>query len=183
VLAARPGDFHAISLGGFSQAKSQGKFALRAVARAGVDGLPVGDAARSDADFSAHAVAVRARTDGLNADGVVAAAADVTEKVSRAAIGGHQDIRRAIIIDIRVGGAPRHQAAREPELLSDFLKLVGALVVEHQREFSVGHLLLDARNVRLDVAVGYKYVFEAVQVVIEEKKAERKREQAGAAHR
>jgi len=60
-LAAGPGDFHALSLSGFSQAKSQGEFALRAVARGGVDGLPAGAAARGDTDLRADAVAIRAR--------------------------------------------------------------------------------------------------------------------------
>jgi hypothetical protein len=64
----------------------QDEFALRAVARAGVDGLPVGAAARGDADPRADAVAVRARSDRPDSEGVVAAATHVAEEVGRPAV-------------------------------------------------------------------------------------------------
>src|SRR5438094_925881 len=47
VLAARPSDFHFVGFRSVSQTKGQRQFALRAVARAGVDGLPLLAACRT----------------------------------------------------------------------------------------------------------------------------------------
>src|SRR2546428_14184477 len=69
-LAARPFDFNLIGPGGIAQTKRQGELILRAVARTGMDGLPLGSVPGLDAHHGADAVAVRARADGLDPDGV-----------------------------------------------------------------------------------------------------------------
>jgi len=45
------------------------------------------------------------------------------------------------------------------------------VILEKQRAFGVSHLGLDARDVGLNVPIGYKKVLEAVEVVIKEEKA------------
>src|SRR5208283_4331831 len=103
--------------------------------------------------FGANAVAVRARADGFDANGVVAASADVVEKVSRAAVGGQQNVGRAVVINIRVRRAAGHKIPREAQGLAGFLKSLIAFIMEDERKLRVTHLWLDAIDVGLDVAV------------------------------
>src|SRR6266567_7583525 len=100
MLAARPDDLEAVRLAGFLQTERQRQLALGAVAGAGVYGLPVDAAARADAHDRAYAVLVRAGPDCSHADGVVLSSARVVEQIRRAAVGGQEDVRRAIVVDI-----------------------------------------------------------------------------------
>src|SRR5207249_4094372 len=109
----------------------QGQFALGAITRPGMDGLPVGSTGligSLNAHHGANAIAVRASSCGADADRVVAAAALVVEQVGRTAIGRYQDIGSAVVIDVRVGGATCHQRARKPELLTEVRKPAVPLV-------------------------------------------------------
>src|SRR5205823_2286918 len=123
---------------------------------------------------------IRAGTDSSDADSVVLSSADVVEKIGRAAVGGQEDVRRAVVVDIGAGRAARHQPLRESHGAAHVLEPASASVVERERTLGVAHLGLNEADVRLDVSVGDEKVLEAVQVVVEEEKAEREREQAGA---
>ena len=102
---------------------------------------------------------------------MVVHAAEVLEKVRRASVGCEQNIRRAVVIEVRGGRAARHKLFRKPELLAYLLKLAFTEVVEHQRQLGVGDLGLNLVDIGLDVAVGDEEVRAAVEVVIEEEKS------------
>src|ERR1019366_6628682 len=105
---------------------------------------------------------------------------DIVKEVSRAAVVGQQDVWCAVVIDVRVGRAARHERPREAQSLAGFLKPLMAFIMEHQGKLCVRHLRLDAIDVRLDVSVGNKNIVAPIEVVIEKEKAKRKREKGGA---
>ena len=145
--------------------------------------LPVRAAGCADTHDGTDAVFVRARPDRLDPDGVVPGPTRVMEEVGGSAVRGDEDVGRAVVIDVRVGRAARHHAARESEVAGDIRKAAATLVVERERRLSVGYLRLNATDIGLDVTVGDEKVLEPVQVVVEKEEAEGKRQETRAAHR
>src|SRR5579863_363134 len=102
-----------------------------------MDSLLVGAVRRLDAYHRADAIAVGAHAHRPDADGVVRGAPDILEEIRRTAIRGQQDVGRAVVVNVGVGGATGDERPGESELLAYLLETrvafaVRALVVEHQ---------------------------------------------------
>jgi len=108
----------------------------------------------------------------------------VVEQISAAAVGGHHDIQRAVVINIAISSAAADSWRSEgsAETLRHFDELAAANITKHMRRLGVAHALLYLFDLVFDVAVRYQNVGPAVVVVIEEETAEAESDQSRAAH-
>src|ERR1035437_3622834 len=134
-----------------------------------MNSLPILTDAGPHADLRPDAIVVGARADRLDADGVIAAAPHVMEEIRRAAVGGHQNVGSAVVVDVRVRRSARHNLPIKSQGLSALLKLLVALIVKHQGKLRIGHLRLKAVDVGFNVAVAYEQIRPPIEVVVEKK--------------
>jgi DUF1680 family protein len=98
--------------------------------------------------------------------------ADIMEEADGPAVGCHQDVGRAVVIDIGLGGAARHEPVREAQRLPDVLKALAAFVVKREGQLRVSDLRLDAVDIGFDMPIGDEQVRTAIEVIIQEEDAE-----------
>ena len=108
----------------------------------------------------------------------------VAEEHRRSAVGGHQEVEIAVVVDVGIGRAAPH--ARRAEVGSDRLRsldeLAFALIVKQVRRLGVLDALLNALDLVFDMAVGDEDVEPAIEVVVEEERRKAQRQQAAPAN-
>ncbi len=105
-------------------------------------------------DQRANAIAIRFRSCQLDAQAAVRPAF-VMKQICAATIRGHQDIERAVVINICVSRAAADSGRSEgaAKSLRDFHELASAKIAEHVRRLGVTDTLLHFFNLIFDVAV------------------------------
>src|ERR1035438_4957414 len=114
LLTGAGGPLHFNRCGGrFPQPEGQRQVARRTVAGAGAHHIPLLARRTLYAHHGADAVAIRLRTGEPHVQPVVAVAAVIAKQVCGAVIGGNQDVEIAVAVEIREGGAARHNGTVE----------------------------------------------------------------------
>src|SRR5215469_3987602 len=99
-LSAWPFDPHRLDFAGGTEAKGKDQFALREVAGAAAQHLPLALAAVLDAHHGSDAVAVGGRSPQFHAERMISVAAIVAKEICRTSVGSDQEVEVAIIIYI-----------------------------------------------------------------------------------
>src|SRR3954454_6953598 len=146
--ATGPLDFDGSGDGLGAQAEGESQVALRAVAGAAADAVPLLARLAFDADDGADAVAIRLRAHGADGEPVIAIAAVIAEKVGGAVVGGDEQVEVAVMVDVGVGGAASDDGAAEfgGHGRGGVFEFAFAGVAEEERGLPVLDLGLDASD-------------------------------------
>src|SRR5437588_1008246 len=128
-LSAWPLDFNCIRFIFLPESKARDELALREIARAAADHLPLFFIARHNPEYRANAIAVRLGANQLDAQAVICRAF-VAEQVRTSTIGGHEHIQRAVVVYVRISCAAADTRCCEDlaERLGDLNKLSAAQI-------------------------------------------------------
>src|SRR6185312_4767646 len=147
------------------------------------DHLRLFDITGENLDDGADAIAIGLRSEQLNADAVIACTL-IAIQIGTTAIGGHQHVKRAIIVYVGISRATTDAWCSETcaKRLRYLDKLAITQIAKYVRRLVVAHPLLHFFNLVFNVAVGDQNVRPSVVIVIKKETAEAERDQGCAAY-
>src|SRR6185312_9349595 len=146
------------------------------------DHLRLFDITGENLDDGADAIAIGLRSEQLNADAVIACTL-IAIQIGATAIGGHQHVKRAIIVYVGISRATTDAWCSETcaKRLRDLNKLAATQIAKHVRRLVIADSLLHFFDLVFDVAIRDQNVRPAIVVVIKKETTEAECDQSCAA--